>query len=213
LRKQTLPSSPKRKTSPGLSRFAGLTKARQRAPSRRRWSVASIAGSSPRPMRRPVSRAGMTRVSLTTSASPARSRSGRSRIARSSSSGPPPGHTTRSRAASRGDTGRSAIRSGGRSKSKRSVRTTREPMAGRGQKGKAPRQVRLRTKRRLELGRIRILSVDPGRLLLAALVEAKHLGLLALLAELLGGVNCEQHGLALAVVGSVFLAVELDVPG
>ena len=78
-RKQTLPSSPKRTTSPVASRFAGFTKARQRAPSRRWCSVASIAGSmAPRPMRRPRNRAGITLLSLTTSASPGRSRSDRS---------------------------------------------------------------------------------------------------------------------------------------
>ena len=63
----------------GSSFFAGRTKARQREPSSRSVSVASIFGSVPRPMRRPVSRAGITLVSLTTSASPGSSRSGRSR--------------------------------------------------------------------------------------------------------------------------------------
>ena len=82
------PSLPKRSRSPGESRLAGFTKARQRDPSRRRCSVASIIGSAaPRPTRRPRSRAGMTLVSLTTIASPERNRSGRSRTPRSSHSG------------------------------------------------------------------------------------------------------------------------------
>ena len=120
------PCPPRRSgsTSPAASFFAGRTKARQREPSSRCVSVASIFGSVSRPMRRPVSRAGITLVSLTTSASPGASRSGRSRTPRSSSSGVAPGRTTSSRAASRGATGRSAMRSGGRSKSNRSVRMT-----------------------------------------------------------------------------------------
>ena len=69
--------------------------------------------------RSPRSSAGMTLVSLTTSASPGRRRSGRSRTLRSASAAP--GLTTSSRAASRGRAGRSAIRSSGRSKSKRST--------------------------------------------------------------------------------------------
>ena len=60
------------------SRFAGLTKARQREPSSRLISVAEMAGScSPRPMRRPWRLAGNTLVSLTTTASPGRNRLGR----------------------------------------------------------------------------------------------------------------------------------------
>src|SRR5262249_55992538 len=43
-----------------------------------------------------------------------------------------------SRAACRGGRGRRATRSRGRSKPKRTVRTIRKPMAGRGQKGKVP---------------------------------------------------------------------------
>src|SRR5579884_230501 len=64
----------------------------------------------------------MTLVSLTTTASPARSNAGRSRTQRSSHSAEAPGRTTSSFAASRGETGRSAIRSSGSSKSNRSVR-------------------------------------------------------------------------------------------
>ena len=40
----------------------------------------------------------------------------------------------------------------------------------------------------------------------------KHLGLLALLTELVGGVDREQHRFALALIGAVLLAVELDEP-
>ena len=122
-RKQTRPSLPKRTTSPTASRLPGFTKAFQREPSSRCTSVAAMAGScSPRPMRRPCRLAAMTLVSLTTSASPARNNSGKSRMVRSSSAGDPPGRTTRSRAASRGEAGRNAMRSSGKSKSNRSVR-------------------------------------------------------------------------------------------
>ena len=70
-RKQTRPSSPKRTMSPGQP-LAGWTSARQREPSSRLISVAAMAArsSSPRPIRRPCRFAGMTLVSLTTSASP-----------------------------------------------------------------------------------------------------------------------------------------------
>ena len=67
------------------SRFPGFTSAFQREPSSRRVSVAAIAGSrAPRPMRRPCRLAGMTFVSLTTTASPSRSSAGKSRMTRSS---------------------------------------------------------------------------------------------------------------------------------
>ena len=69
-----------------------------------------------------AARAGITLVSLTTSASPGRSRSGRSRDDAVLDARRLPGRTTSSRAASRGLAGRSAMRSGGRSKSNRSVR-------------------------------------------------------------------------------------------
>ena len=52
--------------SPGTSFFAGLTNACQREPSSRLISVASILGSVSRPMRRPLSWADITLVSLTT---------------------------------------------------------------------------------------------------------------------------------------------------
>src|SRR5579862_2576253 len=94
-------------------------KARHVEPSSRLCSVASIAASAPRPMRRPLRRAAITLESLTTRASPG---SGRSATIPSASEGAPPGRTTKSRAASRGLAGRSAMRSAGRSKSKRSVR-------------------------------------------------------------------------------------------
>ena len=106
-----------RAASPAARRRASATPSRRRCKRRLDGGLAS-----PRPMRRPFSRAGITLVSLTTSASPARSRSGRSRTQRSSSSGSAPGRTTSRRAASRGAIGRNAIRSGGRSKSNRSVR-------------------------------------------------------------------------------------------
>jgi hypothetical protein len=57
----------KRTVSPGDSFFAGLTSACQREPSSRLISVASILGSVSRPMRRPLSWAEITLVSLTTS--------------------------------------------------------------------------------------------------------------------------------------------------
>src|SRR5690242_14499753 len=109
-------------------------KARQREPSSRLYRVASISGSvAPRPMRRPLRRAAMTLLSLTTRQSPGCRRSGRSVIFRSSYAGVFPGFTTRSRAASRGLAGRSAMRSGGNSKSKRSVRIASCPLPqGRG---------------------------------------------------------------------------------
>ena len=119
-----LPSLPKRTRSPGESRLAGFTKARQCDPSRRWCSVASITGSvAPRPMRRPRNRAGITLVSLTTIASPGAQQVGEGRARRDRRhSGVAPGRTTNSRAASRGAAGRSAMRSGGSSKSNRSVR-------------------------------------------------------------------------------------------
>jgi len=88
-------------------------------------SVISILAPSPssRASRVPVRRAGITRVSLTTSVSPERSNDGRSRTVLCSHD--PSSRTTRSRAASRGATGRRAIRSCGRSKSKSSTRITR----------------------------------------------------------------------------------------
>ena len=118
-----MPSVPKRNVSPTCTFFAPRMKARQCEPSMRLCRVASIAGSvDPRPIRLPESRAAMTLLSLTTKQSPGRNRSGRSAMFRSSSSTACPDFTTSSRAASRGLAGRSAMRSVGRSKSKRSVR-------------------------------------------------------------------------------------------
>src|SRR6187200_317300 len=71
-------------------------------------------------MRRPLSWAGITLVSLTTSWSPGSSHCGSSATMRSSRL--PSGRTTSMRAESRGLTGRSAILSAGSSKSNRSVR-------------------------------------------------------------------------------------------
>ena len=97
-RKHTRPSLAKRTTSPTARRFPGFTSAFQREPSRRRVNVAAIAGScAPRPMRRPCRLAGMTFVSLTTTASPSRSSAGKSRMMRSSNGVAAPGRTTRSR--------------------------------------------------------------------------------------------------------------------
>src|SRR5262245_38855824 len=249
-RKQTLPSSPKRTTSPSASRFAGFTKARQRDPSSRWWSVASIAGSvAPRPSRRPRSRAGMTFVSFTINASPGRSKSGRSPTLRSSNCTGAPGRTTRSRAASRGATGRSAIRSPGSSKSNKSVRmplhtgTRTHGHRLRRHAGKWNQTEAYRTRAHpdriesgcaldsstfahvlvgkpvptfpghaLEGGRIQVESVGPHRRGFAVLVDPQDLRLLALLPELLGGIDREQHRLALAEVGPEFLAVERDEP-
>ena len=90
-------------------------------PARRACAASRRPAPSASPRRRmPLSCAGMTLVSLKTSTSPGSSSDGRSRdhpvleIAA--------GRTTSSRAASRGFAGRSAIRSSGRSKSKRSTR-------------------------------------------------------------------------------------------
>src|SRR3954468_23797743 len=118
-------SSPKRMRSPTARRFAGRAKARQRsAPSRLCSMISTRAVASPR-ARRPKRRAGITRVSLRTSASPGRSRSRRSRMTWSLKGGLPLGLTTSRRAASRGVAGRSAMRSSGRSKSNRSTRMAR----------------------------------------------------------------------------------------
>ena len=121
-RKQTLPSSPKRTMSPGASFFAGRTKARQREPSIRSvQGRLDLAASASRPMRRPISRAGMTlrvvddeRVAGAQQVRQVARRCGRrARAARP--------HHQQPRA-SRGTAGRSAMRSAGRSKSNRSVR-------------------------------------------------------------------------------------------
>src|SRR5262249_7355424 len=145
--KQTFPSVPKRSLSPTSSFLAGFTKARQREPSNRLCSVASIAGSLfPRPIRRPVRRAAITLLSLITRQSPGCSRSGRSLMPRSTSSCTSPGFTTKSRAASRGTAGRSATRSAGSSKSKRSVRIKCLVHSGR-PKGPGPALGRFRVSR------------------------------------------------------------------
>ena len=68
----------------------------------------------PSRVRVPFSAAGMTRVSLNTSASPGASKPGRSVITLSASGSAASGPTTSSRAASRGCTGLSAISSSGR---------------------------------------------------------------------------------------------------
>ncbi len=88
--------------------------------------------------RRPCRFAGNTLVSLTTSVSPARSSPGRSRMVRSSSAAGLAGRTTKSRAASRGETGRSAMRSSGSAKSNKSVRIRRQSMGQPGAPGGLP---------------------------------------------------------------------------
>src|SRR5262249_23399172 len=65
---------------------------------------------------------------------------------------------------------------------------------------------------RLEGGWIRVESVGPHRRGFAVLVDPQDLRLLALLPELLGGIDREQHRLAFAEVGPEFLAVERDEP-
>ena len=119
-RKQELPSWPKWMRSPAATRLPGRTKASQRSGATRMCSVASISAEASPRLRMPVSCAGMTLVSLTTSTSPASSSDGRSCTTRSSND--PCGRTTSSLAASRGVAGRNAMRSSGRSKSKRSTR-------------------------------------------------------------------------------------------
>ena len=64
--------SPNRMRSPTLSLLAGRTSARQRQSSTRSMSVASIEATASPLTRTPSSRAAITRVSLTTSASPER---------------------------------------------------------------------------------------------------------------------------------------------
>ena len=82
-RKQTLPSSPKRTTSPGCEPLCRL---HERAPARA--VEPPVQGrldrrlAAPRPMRRPSSRAGITLVSLTTSASPGAQQVGQDRASR-----------------------------------------------------------------------------------------------------------------------------------
>src|ERR1700730_4420066 len=118
--RHTLPSLPKRTTSPCDNFLAGLTSASQREPSSRLISVASIFGSVSRPMRRPRSWAAITLVSFNTSWSPGSRQSGRSATRRSRKT--PSGCTISSRAESRGLAGRNAMLPAGSSKSKRSVR-------------------------------------------------------------------------------------------
>src|SRR3984893_5545116 len=118
--RHTLPSLPKRTTSPCDNFLAGLTSASQREPSSRLISVASIFGSVSRPMRRPRSWAAITLVSFTTSWSPGSSQSGRSATRRSRKT--PSGCTISSRAESRGLAGRNAMLRARSTKSKRSVR-------------------------------------------------------------------------------------------
>src|SRR5206468_12680194 len=103
----------------------------QREPSRRLISVASIFGSVSRPMRRPLSWAEITLVSLTTRRSPGCSHCGSSATLRSCNT--PSGCTTSMRAESRGLAGRSAMLVAGSSKSKRSVRMARCAPAWRSQ--------------------------------------------------------------------------------
>jgi hypothetical protein len=60
---------------------------------------------------------------------------------------------------------------------------------------------------------ITIRTKSPGRNGIAGRIHHNHLGILALPTKLLGGVNREQRGDALAAVGAEFIAVECDEPG
>src|SRR5579872_773215 len=121
--------SPKRTRSPTRSRLPGFMNAVQRCGASRLCNVASMRTTDPSRSRRPESRAGITRVSLNTTASPGRSSPGRSLTTPSASA--PPAPTTSKRAESRGLAGRSAIRSSGRSKSKSERRIGRPAYASR----------------------------------------------------------------------------------
>ena len=110
---------------PISSFLAGFTKARQCEPSIRLCSVASIAGSLlPRPIRRPVRRAAMTLLSLTHQAVAG------AQLIRQVADGAVvelrrlTGPHHQEPCGVRGAAGRRAMRSAGRSKSKRSVRMT-----------------------------------------------------------------------------------------
>src|SRR3954471_12062749 len=148
---------------------------------------------------------------------------------RSSSSGTRPGRTTSSRAASRGEIGRSAIRSGGSSKSNRSVRM---PVAERLRpfiQGQA-RQVtarqsgvfkhaiteiqalQVKASKSKRTRRVHVLAVGPGRLRVAALIRQQNLRCTALLAQLLCGIDGKQERLPLTLVRTELLAVEADDP-
>jgi hypothetical protein len=98
--------APKAMVSPSRRRLPLRTKACQRRKSIRLCKVAPIRASP----RWPSSWAGITRVSLNTSTSPARSSEGRSRTPRSARGAPPA--TWSIRAASRGRAGRRAMASG-----------------------------------------------------------------------------------------------------
>src|SRR5262245_12404098 len=62
------------------------------------------------------------------------------------------------------------------------------------------------------LRRIRVEPVGPYGRCFPGLVEAEHLGAFPVVAEQVRGVDREQHRLALALVGTKFLALELDEP-
>ena len=106
-------------SSPSLSFFNGLTSADHVPSARGSRSVTSIFASdgpaAPSRRRMPNRRAGMTLVSLSTNRSVGRRMSGKSLTWRSDK---PPLSAYSKRAEERGDTGRVAIRSSGRSKSK-----------------------------------------------------------------------------------------------
>src|SRR5471030_1782824 len=113
----TVAASPlKLSTSPMCMRLVGRAKQSQRPAPRSRIRRTSAL---PPVFRSPISRAGMTLVSLNTSRSPSSSRPGRSRTVQSCNASP---ETSSKRALSRGDVGRWAISSAGSTKSKRSTR-------------------------------------------------------------------------------------------
>src|SRR5882757_2431693 len=64
----------------------------------------------------------------------------------------------------------------------------------------------------LQPRRIRVAPVNPGELSRSGLVHERDLRRLALLTELVGGIDGKQHGFTFGVVGAVFLAIELDEP-
>src|SRR6185312_10207534 len=91
--------SPNTMRSPDFSRLAGRARAVQRLESSRPVSVTEMCAEAPSRSRVPLSSAGMTLVSLNTSASPGESNEGSSAIIRSAKGGSAPGSTTSSRVA------------------------------------------------------------------------------------------------------------------
>ena len=122
-RRQALsPAAPKRRRSPGARRFAGRAKACQRDGSIRamqRHRDPRVAAVAAQPL---AVQLGRDHLGVVEDEHIARREQVRQVADMTVVEAPPPGSTTSSRAASRGRAGRSAIRSSGRSKSKRSTR-------------------------------------------------------------------------------------------